>query len=76
MIREGKLELCPFRIYEETHMPMLKGQGAVKTQHFMPCMKEKCICYDVSFENRKVTEYCYRDNLVYKMQHPESEVQG
>lgn len=74
MIREGKLELCPFRIYEETHIPMLKGQGAVKVQHFMQCMKEKCICYDIDIMDGRVTEYCYRENLVYTMQHPNSEV--
>ena len=74
MIREGKLKLCPFRICEETHTPMLKGQGVVKMQHFMPCIKEQCICYDIGMLNGYVTEFCYRENLVYEMKHPKNEV--
>lgn len=66
---EGEMELCPFRICEETRSPILKGHDTIKVQHFMPCIKEKCICYEkdyFEFEDEFfMSETCTRDYTAY-----------
>ena len=70
---KGKMDYCPFRIIEKTHISMLVGEGSSKIQHFMPCMKDACICYKRTEDNGFVRENCYRDQIGYERTHKESE---
>lgn len=59
---KGKLIWCPFRTRKHSKGIM---QGDIETTHFMPCMKEDCICYNQYENDDVVTECCYRDNISY-----------
>lgn len=40
---DGEFKLCPFKSFKEQHLPMLRGNGAVVTEQFYPCVGEECI---------------------------------
>ena len=68
----GKLELCPFRIKRECDLMM----PDTFFESFMPCLKEKCMCYEksISLDGKRMNECCYRDNIAYgRMSYVESE---
>ena len=58
----GELMWCPFRTRKHAIGIM---QGDIETTHFMPCMKEDCICYERYESDDTVIESCYRDNIGY-----------
>lgn len=70
---KGKMDYCPFRIMEKTIIPMIAGEGPVKVQHFMQCLKDECICYKRTEFDGFVTERCYRDQIGYERTYKESE---
>nr|DAL78195.1 MAG TPA: hypothetical protein [Caudoviricetes sp.] len=43
----AKFKLCPYRVYTEEHPPVLRGNGAITTQQFYPCLGEACVAYHV-----------------------------
>ena len=43
----AEFKLCPFRVFKQEHLPMMRGNGSRVTQEFYPCMGEKCIAYHV-----------------------------
>ena len=71
---KGRMDYCPFRIYEETRPALMVGDADRKIQFFAPCLKENCMCYQkhMSSDGKTMTENCYRDNLEYERK---SEVQ-
>ena len=36
----AKFKLCPYRVYTEEPPPVLRGNGAITTQQFYPCLGE------------------------------------
>ena len=59
---KGELKWCPFRTRKHFTGVMY---GDVETTHFMPCMKEDCICYERCEYDDVVIENCYRENIGY-----------
>ena len=59
---KGELIWCPFRTRK--HFTGVKN-GDIETTHFMPCMKEDCICYERYEYDDVITENCYRENIGY-----------
>lgn len=43
----SKFKLCPYRVYTEEHLPVLRGNGTITTQVFYPCLGEACVAYHV-----------------------------
>lgn len=58
----GELKYCPFRIHGETRLSATVNGESFYNEYFMPCTKDECICY----QKDNNSEYCYRDNLVFK----------
>lgn len=63
---EGKLEYCPFRTYVSEEPYVIEGENTVKSEWFMPCLHEQCICYDKWVGATRIKETCYRDQVVYQ----------
>ena len=61
---KGKLIWCPFRTRKH-YKDITQWDVDIETTHFMPCMKEECICYNKYENDDVVTECCYRDNISY-----------
>ncbi|MGN0317799.1 MAG: hypothetical protein ACI4E1_07715 [Lachnospira sp.] len=57
---DGTSRYCPYRVFQETHQPVLKGAGSVITQEFYNCMRTLCAAYD---EN---SDECMRLNIERK----------
>lgn len=66
----GELIWCPFRTRKHVKAII---EGDIETTHFMPCMKEECICYERYEHDDVVTESCYRDNIGYSRIHNKKE---
>ena len=59
----GSLNICPFRI---CRYGLAVNDNSEFEEGFMPCLKEKCPCYEKIEDDKRITEYCYRDNLGYE----------
>ena len=55
----SKLKPCPFRVHGEQRASLTVPNEFSYNETFMPCMGEKCPCYnDQTFDN---TIHCMRD---------------
>jgi len=63
---KGELKYCPFRTYTTEELYVIDGENTVKSEWFMPCLKEECACYNKWEGIGRIEETCYREQLAYQ----------
>lgn len=63
---KGALKYCPFRTYTTEEPYVIDGENTVRSEWFMPCEKENCICYQREEVGELIKEYCHREKTVYQ----------
>lgn len=63
---EGELKYCPFRTYLTDEPYVIDGQNTIASEWFMPCEKEKCICYQKKEYDDSIAEWCYREQIAFQ----------